>query len=86
MEIQTKLALIKGQLVRLNYAKEKIDRLLLFDNKYRREKIDWEKELGWYKENVEYHLDKINKHLKDVETLIIERAKKETESNIKIHL
>ncbi len=83
--MNNKLDLIKGQLVRIDYAKNKIEKLLHI-NDYVPEKkktfIDWKKELEWYMNNVEYHLDKIRQHIataEEEESGIVKLAVKETD-------
>ena len=91
--LKTKFAVIKGHAVRLDYAKEKVDKKIneikikaremekrnIPSAGYRAE--EYAKILLWYRNNVEYHMMKIRSHIED--SLTTEQAKKETEQTQK---
>lgn len=91
-KLKSKLSLIKDHVVRLDYAKEKASRWVLdiklksehLENRDRYKAQEFAKLHHWYKNKVEYHLEKIKNHINDCS--ITSKANKEVESNIKVFL
>lgn len=91
MHFRKKLSLIKGQIIRINYANDKIDKLLdycEFEGLVKKETAKYSRKdilnlLKWYRQKIRYHHEKALKHLEDIESGITDLAEKETASLIK---
>lgn len=86
--IKKKIVLIQGQIIRMDYAKERIDALIEYHTGPQANRlvmVDWMSQLKLYKHQIENHLLIIKRHLLDINTIQtkdINRAKEETESLI----
>lgn len=83
------LSHIKGHIIRLGYSAKKVDDVIRKAELPRMNNIRSDEVftlLKWYRSNVDYHLTKMMGHLRKIDDKIVERAKKENKSNIKVHL